>query len=331
LTPKFDVLGIGLNATDTVLELYEFPAYTGKVKFARELTMPGGQVTTALITCARFGLRTKYIGTIGDDERGRIQFESMQGTGVDTSGIIVRRDCANQAAYILVDRRTGERTILWNRPECLRLNESEIREEEIASARLLHLDGYDTDAAAYAARLAKHHQVQVCVDVDEVYSGFERVLENLDYLVASSRWPSEWTSESDPFIALAQVQAEYSLRVAAMTLGDRGALAVENNCWSYSPAFAVECRDTTGAGDVFHGAFCYAVLQGMCVADALEFSNAAAALNCTAVGARGHIPTLPEIRELRDRAAQSTIARSADADIAERIEELRPQSASAHP
>jgi len=111
----------------------------------------------------------------------------------------------------------------------------------------------------------------------------------VDYLVASSEFPSAWTGRSDPFRALETLQEEYGMKVAAMTLGSHGALARCQGKFFYSPGFVVDCVDTTGAGDVFHGAFCYAVLQGMPMLEALEFSNAMAALNCTSLGARSGI------------------------------------------
>ena len=313
-----DVVGVGLNATDTLLLVREFPPYAGKVPFERELLSPGGQVATAIVTCSRLGLRTKYIGTIGDDLRGNIQRESLEGTGVDTSGLIVRSGCPNQTAYIVIDERTGERTILWQRAACLRLEPSEIRPEDIASARMLHIDGYDIEAAAYAASLARQYGVPVSLDVDTIYPGFESVLKHVDYLVAGSGWPAKWTHESDPFTALSLLQGEYGLRVAAMTLGDQGALALYDGQWSYSPAFEIACADTTGAGDVFHGAFCYAILDGMGMEKALEFSNGAAALNCTAIGARGHIPALAEVDALIDLAALGKVRRRIVDDVAQR-------------
>ncbi|MBV8070468.1 MAG: carbohydrate kinase family protein, partial [Acidobacteriaceae bacterium] len=242
--------------------------------------------------------KTKYVGTVGDDLRGRIQRESLQGTGVDTSGLIVREGSLNQTAYIIIDERTGERTVLWQRPGSLRLEASEIPYDDILNARMLHIDGYDIAAAAHAARVARRGGVPVSLDVDSVYPGFECVLENVDYLVAGSNWPLKWTGETDPFVALARLQNEYGMRVAAMTLGHCGALALERGRWYYSPGFQVTCADTTGAGDVFHGAFCYALLAGMQLGAALDFSNAAAALNCTEIGACGHIPVLAEIEEL---------------------------------
>lgn len=313
-----DVLGIGLNATDTLLLVREFPPYAGKVPFEREMLSPGGQVATAIVTCARLGLRAKYIGTIGDDLRGQIQRESLEGTGVDASSVIVREGCPNQTAYIVIDERTGERTILWQRADCLRLLPSEIRSEEIAGARLLHIDGYDIEAAAYAASLARQHRIPVSLDVDTIYPGFEHVLKYVDYMVAGSGWPAKWTGISDPFLALTALQHEYGMRVAAMTLGDEGALALYENSWFYSAAFDVHCADTTGAGDVFHGAFCYAILSGMRMQDALDFSNAAAALNCTDIGARGHIPYPAEIETLMSAAKTGTVRRREAVHIAER-------------
>jgi sulfofructose kinase len=298
----FDVVGVGLNATDTLILLPKFPAYAGKVPFEEEMLSPGGQVASAMVTCARLGLRVKYIGTVGDDHRGQVQMESLRETGINLDDVEVRSGCSNQTAYILIDRSTGERTVLWSRPSCLRLLPETITTEKIAGARLLHIDGHDTPAVARAAEIARQHGIPVTVDVDTIYHGFDKVLPNVDYLVASSEFPVQWTNERDPFRALELIQEEYHIRVAAMTLGAHGALARYQGQFFYSPAFVVNTVDTTGAGDVFHGAFCYSVLQNMSLCDALEFSNAMAALNCTRIGARGGIAGLEEARALMHRA-----------------------------
>ncbi len=321
----FDVLGIGLNATDTLLLVKEFPAYAGKVAFDRELLSPGGQVATAVVACARLGLRTRYIGTIGDDLRGNIQRESLEDTGVDTSGLILREGCPNQTAYIVIDERTGERTVLWQRAECLRLEPADLRPDDIRQCRLLHIDGYDVEAATFAARIARQHRVPVSLDVDTVYAGFDAVLKEVDYLVAGSSWPSKWTGETDPFAALMTLHREYHNTVTAMTLGSRGSLALCEGAWYYSAAFEVPCMDTTGAGDVFHGAFCCAMLEGMPMEAALDFSNAAAALNCTEVGARGHVPSRNEVGALLAQAKSGRVRRLFAEEIAEQL-----TAASAH-
>jgi sulfofructose kinase len=299
---SFDVVGLGLNATDTLILLPKFPAYAGKVAFSQEMLSPGGQVASAMVACAHLGLRVKYVGTVGDDERGRVQMESLRGSGINLDDVHVRRDCPNQTAYILIDQSTGERTVLWSRPDCLRLSPDEVTEGMIASARLLHIDGHDTPAVAKAATIARRLGIPVTVDVDTVYHGFDRVLPNVDYLIASSEFPSQWTSERDPFKALELIQTEYGMRVAAMTLGAHGALARVDGRFVYSPAFVVNCVDTTGAGDVFHGGFCYAVLQKLPMREALDLANALAALNCTAIGARGGIRSLEDARALMSRA-----------------------------
>jgi sulfofructose kinase len=294
--PLFDVVGVGLNATDTLILLPKFPAYGGKAPYQRELLSPGGQVASAMVTCARLGMRAKYIGTLGDDQRGIVQLASLRASGINLDDIETRANCPNQSAYILVDQVSGERTVLWKRDECLRIDPASLTADKITCGRLLHIDGHDTPAVARASEIARRHQIPVTVDLDTIYPGFDRVLPNVDYLIASSEFPGRWTGEPDPFRSLAMIQDEYGMRVAAMTLGADGALARFEGEYIYSPGFVVECVDTTGAGDVFHGAFCYSVIESMPLGEALEFSNAMAALNCTALGARGCIAGVSEAR-----------------------------------
>jgi sulfofructose kinase len=318
----FDVVGVGLNATDTVLMVPGFPAYGGKAPFTREFYSVGGQVATAVVTCAQLGLRAKYIGAVGDDERGRLQMDSLRASGIDVAHVQQRANCPNQSAYIVVDESTGERTIFWNRPECLTISPEQITSDQIACARLLHIDGHDTPAVEHAARIARGENIPVTVDVDTIYAGFDRVLPLVDYLIASAEFPARWTGIDDPCTALVAIQRASGMRVAAMTLGAHGALAYAEGRFHYSPAFVVNCIDTTGAGDVFHGAFCYAVLKQMPIADALEFSNAMAALNCTAAGARGRIASEVEAH----RFLRSGVTRRGQPEIAFRVRRDQAQA-----
>src|SRR5438876_10548993 len=98
--PEFDVVGVGLNATDTLILLSKFPAYAGKVAFEKEILSPGGQVASAMVTCARLGLRVKYIGTVGDDERGRVQMDRPLKSGINLDDVQIRHTRPNQTAYI---------------------------------------------------------------------------------------------------------------------------------------------------------------------------------------------------------------------------------------
>ncbi|MCU1329588.1 MAG: PfkB domain protein [Bryobacterales bacterium] len=311
---QFDIVGVGLNATDTMLKVPHFPAYGGKVPFHGEEYSVGGQVATAIVACARLGLRSKYIGTIGDDERGKIQLDSLLTSNVNIDHVQLRKNCPNQSAYIIIDEATGERTVFWSRPDCLTISPEEITEDQIVSSRMLHIDGHDTRAVEHAAGIARSHGIPVSVDVDTIYAGFDKVLPYVDYLIASSEFPGRWTGIEDPFEALKGIQQRFGMKVAAMTLGAHGALALIEGRFVYSPGFVVNCLDTTGAGDVFHGGFCYAVLQGMPIDEALTFSNALAALNCTAIGARGRLSTVAEATTLAtrgERRIQQDIARRA--------------------
>src|SRR3954471_8215446 len=219
---EFDVVGVGLNATDTMLRVRHFPAYGGKVPFHDEQYSVGGQVATAIVACARLGLRAKYIGTVGDDERGRIQLDSLRTSGVNIDHVQQRVNCPNQSAYIIIDESTGERTVFWNRSDCLTISPEQITPEQITCARLLHIDGHDTPAVEHAARVARANNIPVTVDVDTIYAGFDRVLPYVDYLIASSEFPERWTAIPDPFDALRSIQAKFGMRVAAMTLGPNG-------------------------------------------------------------------------------------------------------------
>lgn len=298
MQPAFDLVGVGLNATDTLLLVPQFPAYGGKVRIAREVISPGGQVASALAAAAKLGLRCKYIGTIGDDARGEMQMASLRATGIHLDNVEVRLGCANQHAYIVIDQTTGERTVFWDRPDCLTLHPDRITSASLAGARMLHIDGHDAPAVEKAARVARDLGIPVSCDVDTIYPGFERVLPWVDFLISSTEFPARWTGEPDPFRALERIQSEHRMRVAAMTLGADGALALVEGKFVYAPGFVVQCVDTTGAGDVFHGAFCYAVIKDMPVREALEFSCAMAALNCTQLGARGGLATADEVRHL---------------------------------
>lgn len=303
---RFDVVGVGLNATDSLLIVPQFPAYGGKAPFVKEIVSPGGQVAGAMAACSRLGLAAKYIGAVGDDERGRIQLESLRAAGIDTAHVQQRRNCPNQSAYIVIDQTTGERTILWQRPDCLRISPEQIAPEQIVCAGLLHIDGHDTPAVEHAARIARENGIPVTVDVDTIYRGFDRVLPYVDYLIASTNFPVQWTSLTDPFQALESIRKEYGMTVAAMTLGSHGALALTEGGFHYSPAFVVNCKDTTGAGDVFHGAFCYAVIKRYSIEEAMEFANAMAALNCKALGARGGIASMSAARQLIENGERRT-------------------------
>jgi sugar/nucleoside kinase (ribokinase family) len=293
-----DVVGLGLNATDTVLIVRDFPALGGKERVLSSSVHPGGQVATALVTCQRLGLRTRYIGKVGDDEGGRIQLASLKREGVDVRYMRVVPATPNQFGHILVDQATGERTVFWDRDARLTVSPQELTHAAITSARVLHLDGCDVEACLKAARWAKRARLLVVADLDTVYKEVESLFPFIDYLIASTKFLPTLTGQADPFRVLAYMAREYKMKAPGMTLGRDGALVYHSGRFHYSPGFVVETVDTTGAGDVFHGAFIYALLAGWEMGRMLGFANAMAALNCTALGARGGIRTQAEAESL---------------------------------
>jgi sulfofructose kinase len=293
---KVDLVGVGLNATDTVIPLSTYPARGSKVEYSTSTVLPGGQVATTVVACQHWGLRTRYIGKLGDDLAATLHREAFSHAGVETRVITVPGGASAQS-LILVDAQ-GERTVLIRRDERLALHPNDLDRDSIINARALHVDGYDTEAAILAATWARKASIPVIADLDELYPNVETLIANVDYLIVSRDFPSRLMAEPDLEQALRKMHRRYNCRLAAATLGQEGVLAFDGKQLLHTPAYSVPVIDTTGAGDIFHAGFIYALLADWPLHRQLEFACAAAALNCTAVGARGGIHSLDDIAAL---------------------------------
>jgi len=293
---QVDLVGVGLNATDTLIPVAHYPVRGAKVEIRPTTVLPGGQTATAVVACQQWGLRTRYIGKVGGDSAAALHAAEFSRLGVEAH-LLTAPDCPSQQAFILIDDY-GERTVLWRRDRRLALHPEELQREWITSARALHLDGHDTAAAALAAVWARAAGVPVIADLDELYPGVEALLPNVGYLITSRDIPGKLAATDDLHKSLPAVHRRFSCRLTAATLGTDGVLAWDGAQFHYAPAFHVETVDTTGAGDLFHAGFIYALLQGWSLQKQLDFACAAAALNCTAVGARGGIAPLSTIDHL---------------------------------
>jgi sulfofructose kinase len=170
-SPQVDLVGVGLNATDTLIRVPRYPMLGSKVEFRSALVLPGGQVATAVAACAQWGLRTRYVGKVGDDSAADIHRAEFDRLGVETH-LVTAPECASQQAVILVDD-AGERTVLWKRDNQLTLQPEELEPEWVTNACALHVDGHDTAAAAVAAGWARDAGVPVIADLDDLYPGVE--------------------------------------------------------------------------------------------------------------------------------------------------------------
>ena len=291
-----DLVGVGLNCIDTVIPLAEFPTPGSKIEYTTEMILPGGQVATTVCACQQWGLRTRYVGKLGEDAAAARHHEEFARAGVEARIITVPGGASAQH-LILVDSH-GERTVLGRHDERLDLAPTDLRRAWITQARALHIDGHDTAAATQAAEWAREAGVPVVADLDELYPGVERLLGLIDYLIVSRDFPTRLTGERSLEEALRRMRERYGSKLAAATLGEEGVLAWDGRAMHHACAYQVDVVDTTGAGDVFHAGFIYGLLQGWPLARQLDFACAAAALNCTGIGARGGIQRLPAVESL---------------------------------
>ena len=307
--PIADIVGVGLNATDTIIRLPHFPAFNSKVEFRVSEVLPGGQVASAVVACSRWGLKARYAGKIGDDSAAELQRNEMKRAGVEAHWIVAPA-CQSQSSFILVDEATGERTVLWKRDPRLELLPSELRKDWVVRSRLLHVDGHDCAAAATAAMWAREAHIPVTADLDNLYPGVEVLLENVDFAITSREFPGRLCGEDDLLLSLPKLAATFGCKVTAATLGEDGALAWDGASFHYFPAFDVKPVDTTGAGDIFHAAFAFGLLRGDALPEILGFSCAAAGLSCMGSGARGGIGTVDEIEQMIRQGARRPAAYS---------------------
>ncbi|MFY9610897.1 MAG: PfkB family carbohydrate kinase [Blastocatellia bacterium] len=291
----FDAVALGLNAVDHLIVVPCFPEFNTKVPFLSHTLAPGGQSATAMVALARLGMRARYVGKIGSDELGRLQIESLVSEGVESSCVKVVEGAESQTAFIIVDQTTGERTILWHRDERLTVAADEVDPDTVTSGRVLLLDGHDVGASIRGAEHARRAGVPTVLDIDNFYTGTEKLLPLIDFNICSSDFPKRATGEPDLKLALKKLHEQAGSRMVAATTGREGVLAYFEGQYVHSPAFEVDCLDATGAGDAFHGGFIYGLLTGRSVEDTFRLANAVAALKCRAIGARTALPTLDEL------------------------------------
>ena len=296
----FDVVGFGLNSIDLLGVVAEYPVSDTKQRLQRFARLPGGQIATAMAVCSRLGWSARYLGAFGDDDFGRLCRDSLIKQGVDVTAARVVTGATNQFAIVLVDARSGARTVLWDRHPGLSVDPAWIPREAIESGRLLIVDCQETAAATQAARYARAAGIPTIVDVERVRPGIADLLEQIDAIIASESFPAELTGYGDQGRALEAIAREFNAPLVCVTLGAEGSLARCAGREFRTPGFIVDCVDSTGAGDAFRGGFaagCLRMPDGE-LADVLAYANAVAALNCRALGACGGIPTADEVERL---------------------------------
>lgn len=299
INKPFDAVGFGLNAVDHLIVVPEYPAFDTKIRLLEHKQSAGGQTATAMVALQRLGLKTAYAGRFGSDAAGRFGLATLKDDGVNVDFAEVVDGATNQIAFITVDARNGERTIVWDRDDRLAYRPEEAPIDFGSIGRVLHLDAHDPPACLLLAQAARESGTIVSADIDNIYGGLPELLPFIDILIGSKEFPHRVTGIEDERATLIELQARYGCAIAGMTIGTAGALVYCEGEFIESPGFAAPggCKDTTGAGDAFHGGFLYGLLCGEDIETSLRLGNAVAAMKCSALGARTALPSQSELQK----------------------------------
>ena len=299
----FDAVGFGLNAVDHLIVVPEYPAFDTKMRLLEHKQSAGGQTATAMVALRRLGLKTAYAGRFGSDQEGMFGLQTLKDDDVNVDFAEVVEGARNQIAFITVDARSGERTIVWDRDDRLAYRADEAPVEFGPMGRVLHLDAHDPPACLRLAQAAREAGTIVSADIDNVYDGLPELLPLIDIMIGSKEFPQRVTGVTNERAALVELKNRYGCALAGMTVGAAGAVVYHEGIFIESPGFEAPngCRDTTGAGDAFHAGFLFGLLNGEDIETSLRLGNAVAAMKCSALGARTALPTRSELDEFLRR------------------------------
>jgi sulfofructose kinase len=297
---EFDAVGFGTNAVDYLIRVPAYPDFNSKVELNEYTIAAGGEIASSLTGLARLGMRCAYAGRFGDDEAGVIGLRSLKDEGVDTAYAETITGARTQVAFIIVDEKTGERTVIWKRDERLRYTNEEAPTDLAARGRVLHITPHDGEAAIRMAVTAKESGTVVSADVDNLFDGLDELLRFVDICIMSAELPLRLVQIGDPREALQEISRKYGCGITGLTLGRRGSLIYSQNEFVESRGFEVPggCVDTTGAGDAFRSGFLYGMLSGYSLEKSAACGNAVASLKCRGVGARQTLPNRTELEDL---------------------------------
>lgn len=294
---RFDIIGIGHACLDYLGIVPYVPEIDGSVRMTAMERQGGGAVSQALVAASRLGARTAYAGVLGADEAGEYLKNDFIKEKVDISGLTMEPGGRTSTAFMVVERDTGKRTIYVYPGTISRLRINDKIKSLILSARYLHLDATTYDTALEAASFAKEHRIKVSLDGCEIEAQKEKTFELIkltDILITNETYPRVLTGMNDPQQALLTLAA-IGPEIVISTIGSKGCLLVQNGRVISFEAYPIKAVDTTGAGDVFHGAFLYGLLQHWEIETIIKFASATSAINCLSLGGRVGIPTRKQV------------------------------------
>jgi len=301
ITEDVQVIGLGQACVDCLGRLRAYPEEDGKAELVDLHIQSGGPAATALVALSRLGIRTSFLGSLSDDAWGIIIIEGLKAEKVDYSFLKVTPGYTSQFAFIAITKDGGSRTIFWHRGSVPHLKAADVDLSPFPRAKILHMDGLMIEACQEAARQARERGLKTVLDAGTMREGSMELASMVDVLIASERFAEPLLGKGASAEKALQYLHRLGPKEVVITLGTKGSIGVSGDEIIQQDAYKVDAVDTTGAGDVYHGAYVYGVLRGWGMGECMGFASAAAALKCTQIGAQKGIPRLEEVEGFLSR------------------------------
>ena len=307
--PLWDCLGFGICALDYLSILDPYPGLDEKIDVLASSIQGGGPVPTAMAALSKLGAKVAFVGKVGDDYEGKLIRSELKKFKVNTDFLIVDKKVKSLKAFIWVDKSSGKRTVALDRIKMSPIKPEELSFLKKVSFRYLHLDGRDIEANIYMAKKAKKDGSEVVLDLGSLRENIENLFPYVDYLVVSKKFAYDYAKLKDLSQACLELK-KIGFKCVVITISEKGCLWTDSQKVNYFPGFKIDVVDTTGAGDVFHGAFIFGLLRKWKMEKIIEFASACAALKCRKLGGREGIPNLKQVESFLRKDIGDTSLRS---------------------
>lgn len=290
------VVGVGAAHIDHLAVVDRYPDAEANIELAGLSLQGGGTVATALATLANFGVPTSIVGKVSDDDFGRFIRRGLDSLDVDTAHLVVEPNCISPYRFVVIERERQRHTVLRTPGSVSPLRADEIDLRVLDDADLLLIDGCHADAQTALAEEARKRGVLVVLDAGMLHEGMGDLVPLADVLVAAERYASEIAPRGEIEDSLLEL-GRMGPKTVVVTLGEEGSIGLEGDKLVRQPPLAVDVVDTTGAGEIFLGGYCYALLEKWPLERCMQVASAAAGLSCRELGARAGMPRLSEVLE----------------------------------
>lgn len=290
------VVGVGACVLDTLIECNAYPTEDKKYRANSVKKTGGGPVSNALVVLAKMGIESEFVGLLSADNDGDFLKSEFERYGVKTAHVKQVENSKAFTSYIVLSKESGSRTCVFERgsvpdePKHLDLS-------AVDGADVVHLDGNSLNCALEVAKYAKEKGILVSLDAGGLYENIEKLLPYVDILIPSEEFAQGITKLDDTTKAIKALNEKFAPKVLAVTQGSKGGLYIKDGNVYHYDSFKVNCVDSNGAGDTFHGAFLSAYLKGYQIEDCTKIASATSAIKCTKVGMRDALPTFEEVLE----------------------------------